>query len=94
MTKNKIFTLDDSIEAYKTEVAVALSEQRLPLPIYIGEHGKPQAVIVSALLMDELLGHLEDAVEAPILAARVAAGNARPLDQLAEELGLSKSDFQ
>jgi len=49
---------------------------------------------VSALLMDELLGHLEDAVEAPILAARVAEGNARPLDQLAEELGLSKSDFQ
>lgn len=94
MTKNKIFTLEDAIDAYKTEIAAALSEQRPQRPIYIGEHGKPEALIVSALLMDELLGHLEDAVEAPVLGSRIAAGNARPLDQLAEELGLSKSDFQ
>ena len=94
MTKNTIFTLEDSIEAYKTEVATALSEQRSPKPIYIGEHGEAQAVILSIPLMEELLGQLEDTLQAPILADRIAAGNARPLDQLAEELGLSKSDFQ
>ena len=31
---------------------------------------------------------------ATLITARVAAGDARPLDELAESLGLNKSDFQ
>ena len=94
MDKNKIVPLKDAVDAFKLEVAAALAESRVPGPIYIGDEGTAQAVIVPAVLMDELLERVEATDLATLITARVAAGDARPLDELAESLGLNKSDFQ
>lgn len=94
MIKNKIIPLKDAVDAFKLEVAAALAESRMPGPIYIGDKGTAQAVIVPAVLMDELLERLEDADLADLITARKAAGDSKPLDELAESLGLDKSDYQ
>ncbi len=38
--------------------------------------------------------NLEDADLADLITARKSAGDSRPLDELAESLGLDKSDYQ
>ncbi len=94
MTKNKLVPLKDAVDAFNLEVAAALAESRMPKPIYLGDKAETEAVLVPAGLMEELLGRLEDADLADLITARKSAGDSRPLDELAESLGLDKSDYQ
>lgn len=94
MTEKRIVPLDDAIDELKREVEAALTEGRLPLPIRIGENGRVQAVIVDSALMEELLTHLDNLEIESLVRDRTAAGKSKPLDQLAEKLGLPKSEYR
>lgn len=58
-------------------------------PIVVGAHRKPEAAIIPFELFEKLLPLIEDLEIAETVRARVAAGPATPIDDLATQYGVS-----
>lgn len=63
-------------------------------PLIFGAHRKPEAVVIPFDLYSQLLPAIEELEIARIVRERSAAGEARPLSEVAEGLGLDPADYR
>lgn len=62
-------------------------------PLIFGAHRKPEAVVIPFDLYSQLLPAIEEIEIAKLVRERSQAGEARPLSELAEQLGLDPADY-
>ncbi|ALJ19092.1 hypothetical protein [Microbacterium sp. No. 7] len=62
-------------------------------PLIFGAHRKPEAVVIPFELYSQLLPAIEEIEIAKLVRERSAAGEARPLSELAEQIGLNPADY-
>lgn len=62
-------------------------------PLIFGAHRKPEAVVIPFDLYSQLLPAIEEIEIAKLVRERTQAGEARPLSELAEQLGLDPADY-
>lgn len=62
-------------------------------PLIFGAHRRPEAVVIPFELYSQLLPAIEELEIARLVRDRSQAGEARPLSELAEHLGLNPADY-
>ncbi|MFC4245087.1 hypothetical protein ACFOYW_17095 [Gryllotalpicola reticulitermitis] len=82
----------------RTELPKALArfraESAAAQPLIFGSHRKPEAVVIPFELYTSLLPAIEELEIAQLVRERSAEGPARPLSELATEVGLDPNDYQ
>lgn len=63
-------------------------------PLVFGPHRKAEAVVIPFELYSKLLPAIEEIEIAELIRERSAAGDATPLSDLAESIGLDPTDYQ
>lgn len=69
------------------------SEGGSAIPLIFGAHRKPEAVVIPFELYSQLLPAIEELEIARLVRERSEAGEARPLSELADRLGLNPDDY-
>ncbi|MFT4135508.1 hypothetical protein [Microbacterium sp.] len=69
------------------------AEGQSAAPLIFGAHRKPEAVVIPFDLYSQLIPAIEELEIARVVRERSQVGEARPLSEVAEQLGLDPADY-